>query len=138
MIARLASEALIWQGGTVNGWHETVERWIDRGAESDAAWIPILADALMLLVVLVVAVGIYFIALRLVVRLIRAVVKRTENTWDDELVHSRVFRWIAQLVPGMVLWAGGQAALRDPGADPRRGLHHCGGPSGAELGSQRV
>ena len=73
-----------------------------------------LADALMLLVVLLAAVGIYFIALRLVVRLIRVLVKRTENTWDNELVHSRVFRWIAQLVPGMVLWVGGQAALRDP------------------------
>jgi miniconductance mechanosensitive channel len=97
----------------VNGWHKTVEGWIGRGAGSDAEWIPILADTLMLLVLLLAAIGIYFVALRLVVRLIRALVKRTENTWDDELVHSRVFRWIAQLVPGMVLWVGGQAALRD-------------------------
>ena len=97
----------------MNGWHKTVEGWIGRGAGSDAEWIPILADTLMLLVLLLAAIGIYFVALRLVVRLIRALVKRTENTWDDELVHSRVFRWIAQLVPGMVLWVGGQAALRD-------------------------
>ncbi|MGD7653660.1 MAG: mechanosensitive ion channel family protein [Verrucomicrobiales bacterium] len=70
----------------------------------------------MLLLVLLAAFAVYFIALRIVVRLIRAAVKRTENTWDDELVHSRVFRWIAQLVPGMVLWVGGQAVLRDPTA----------------------
>lgn len=70
----------------------------------------------MFLAVVLAAIGAYFIAFRLVVRLIRALVKRSENTWDDELVHSRVFRWIAQLVPGMVLWVGGQAALRDPTA----------------------
>nr|MDP0504049.1 mechanosensitive ion channel family protein [Verrucomicrobiota bacterium JB025] len=100
----------------MNGWHKTVEGWLGRGKVSGSDWIPVLADSLMLLLVLLAAFAVYFIALRIVVRLIRAAVKRTENTWDDELVHSRVFRWIAQLVPGMVLWVGGQAVLRDPTA----------------------
>ena len=42
--------------------------------------------------------------------------KRSENSWDDELENSRVFKWIARLIPGMVVWVGGQYALRDPAA----------------------
>ena len=97
----------------MKGLHETVEGWLGRGLGSDASWAAGLADALIFLMVLFSAVGIYFIALRLVVRLIRVLVKRSDNTWDDELVSSRLFRWIAQLVPAMMVWTGGQAALRN-------------------------
>ena len=104
----------MWQAMGMEGWHKMIEGWIGGGGKEDSWWTPVLADALLFVALLVAAVAIYFIALRIVVRLIRAVVKRTENTWDDELVHSRVFRWIAQLVPGLVIWVGGQAVLRDP------------------------
>ena len=113
---RLASNVLIWQLRTVNGLHQTVEGWIGRGAGSGANWVSVLADVLILLGVVLAAIGFYFIAWRLVVRLLRALVKRSDNTWDDELVKSRVFQWIAQLVPGMLIWSGGQAALRNPAA----------------------
>lgn len=112
-LTRLASEVLLCQLESVNGLHEMMEGWIGRGVGSYASWVSGLADALILVLVLLSAVGIYFIALRLVVRLIRVLVKRSDNTLDDELVSSRLFCWIAQLVPGMMVWAGGQAALRN-------------------------
>lgn len=80
-------------------------------------WVPVLADLVVFVAVLVLALCTYFVALRIVLRLLRTVVRRTANTWDDELVHSRVFRWIAQLAPGLVIWVGGPAALRDTSAD---------------------
>jgi len=101
----------------MNGWHEAVEAKIWDGAGDLPGWVSVMADALLFLIVVLAAVAAYFIARRVVLQLLRAVVKRTENSWDDELVNSRVFRWIAQLVPGMVIWAGGPLALRNPSAD---------------------
>ena len=75
---RLASNVLIWQLRTVNGLHQTVEGWIGRGAGSGANWVSVLADVLILLGVVLAAIGIYFIAWRLVVRLLRALVKRSD------------------------------------------------------------
>lgn len=98
-------------------WHDAVEKWLKpQGVPDVPEWVPVLADTVLFLGVLVLAMLAYFVAKSLVVRTIRSVVKRTKNTWDDELIHSRIFGWIAQLVPGLILWSVGPMVLRDEAA----------------------
>lgn len=109
----LASREGIWQA---RGWAIGTKR-LSHGlipSVPEPTWVPAVADALLLFGALVLAVLAYFVARRVVLRLIGSVAKRSKNTWDDELTESQALRWVAQLVPGMILWSAAPLVLRDP------------------------
>ena len=68
------------------------------GVDSEAASIAGLAAAFFL--VMILAVIAFFIAKKVLLRIVSSIVKRTGTTWDDRLLDHRFFFWIAHLAPG--------------------------------------
>ncbi|MCK5734951.1 MAG: mechanosensitive ion channel, partial [Spirochaetaceae bacterium] len=46
----------------------------------------------------------WLIAVKIVLRLVEVIVKRTKVTWDDSLVKQGVFRRIARTIPAIAIW----------------------------------
>jgi len=68
-----------------------------------------LAAAVLLLVV--GAAISFFIAKKLLLRIVSAAIARTKTDWDDRLLRHRVFFWLAHLAPGAVLFRFAPGAL---------------------------
>jgi len=64
------------------------------------------------LVLLVSSVA-YYITRHVVLRIVRAAVKRTRTTWDDALVEARVFSRLFHIVPAVVIHSAAPLALVD-------------------------
>lgn len=67
----------------------------------------------MLLLVILVALVVYWIAKRIVVRIIGRAVKRTKNHWDDALAEHGVFRWAAHIAPAVAIYLMADVAFVD-------------------------
>ena len=63
-----------------------------------------LALALAALLLVLCAAISFFIAKRLLLRIVSAAVARTKTDWDDRLLRHKVFFWLAHLTPGAVLF----------------------------------
>ena len=72
------------------------------GVNPQAASIAAPAAAFFLVVIL--AVIAFFIAKRVLLRIVSSLVKRTRTAWDDHLLDHRFFFWIAHLAPGIVIY----------------------------------
>ena len=53
----------------------------------------------------------YWLASRLLHRVIRGATSRTRSTWDDRIVERKVFRRLAHVVPALVFFLGIGPAL---------------------------
>ncbi|MFK7910983.1 MAG: mechanosensitive ion channel family protein [Akkermansiaceae bacterium] len=88
-----------------NTWHDKLSRWFfqtDKHADLD--WhLGLLIDGALLLVVVLAAAVAYYITKKVVLGITTKVVKKTENTWDDELLNSRLFKWLSLLVPAVII-----------------------------------
>lgn len=62
------------------------------------------ADGIMFLGLLVIAWLVYQIFHLIIARSLTSFFKKTENTWDDELIKSRIIKRIARLIPVFILW----------------------------------
>jgi len=83
----------------------TIERLVSRlqlpvGPEALTA----IAVAVAILLFLLSALLAFFVAKRLLLKIITAAVEKTTTEWDDALVTHRVFYWVAHLAPGVVLY----------------------------------
>ncbi len=67
---------------------------------------PLLPPGLSLLALVAGAVIIDLIAKRILVRMVRAIAKRSSATWDDALVSHNVFGRLAQVVPALIVFVG--------------------------------
>ena len=67
-------------------------------------WQQLLVAGSLFLICLVVAAIAYFLVKNFVVSTFRKLVKMTDNDWDDELIKSRIFRWLSLLVPVAIIW----------------------------------
>ena len=86
------------------------------GVDSEAASIAGLAAAFFL--VMILAVIAFFIAKKVLLRIVSSIVKRTGTTvWDDRLLDHRFFYWIAHLAPGIVIYLLAPVALEDCSRD---------------------
>ncbi|NKB89130.1 MAG: mechanosensitive ion channel [Acidobacteria bacterium] len=74
-----------------------------------------LAQAGVVLVLAVLAAIVFFIAKRVLLRVVSAAVLKTTTDWDDRLLSHRVFFWLAHLAPGFLLYVLAPGALA--GAD---------------------
>ncbi|MGB1260921.1 MAG: mechanosensitive ion channel family protein, partial [Akkermansiaceae bacterium] len=60
-------------------------------------------DILLLVGVILVAVVTYFVFKKILIGIITKVVTKTKNTWDDELLSSRILKWISLLIPVIII-----------------------------------
>ncbi|MEJ6700210.1 MAG: mechanosensitive ion channel [Akkermansiaceae bacterium] len=100
----LAPKDLIWHGNDVNNWHNKLSTWFFQQKHDELDWhYSLVIDAVLLLTVLILAFLAYFIVRKIVVGIVSRVVKKTRTTWDDELLNSRLFKWLSLLVPAVII-----------------------------------
>ncbi|SHK26823.1 miniconductance mechanosensitive channel [Rubritalea squalenifaciens DSM 18772] len=61
-------------------------------------------DGVLFLGLLLVSFVIYLVVKRVVFRVVEKLVHATNTDWDDEFLRSRIFRWIALVVPTVIIW----------------------------------
>jgi miniconductance mechanosensitive channel len=66
-------------------------------------WANYFVDFSRLVIVLLVAVIIYYISKYIINRLLKRLIMRSSNRWDDHLYEQRVFTRLALLLPGIIL-----------------------------------
>ncbi|MCP5535896.1 MAG: mechanosensitive ion channel family protein [Akkermansiaceae bacterium] len=88
----------------MNTWHDKLSGWFFQQDHHEIDWHDsLVVDAVLLLVVLASAFLAYFIVRNVVVGIVSRVVKKTSSTWDDELLSSRLFKWLSLLVPAVII-----------------------------------
>ena len=83
-------------------------------AEGGGAVTTSLVRSLTLVAMFLLAFVAFFVAKQLLQRVVGTLVKKTETYWDDVLLESRFFFWLAQLAPGVVLYATAEPMLGEP------------------------
>lgn len=86
-------------------WHDKLSLWFfgeNNFAELD--WhLGLVIDAVLFVCVLLAAFLSFIIVRKILVRIVYKVVKKTANTWDDELLNSRLSSWLSMLVPAVII-----------------------------------
>ena len=73
--------------------------WDFSAQQADAAGRILLGVA-----VIILALFLWLISIKVVLRLVKKIVKKTKVTWDDELENQGIFRRISRIVPALVIW----------------------------------
>lgn len=68
-------------------------------------------DFLVFALVCFVAVISYFLIKKVVQRIVQKAVKKTQNSWDNELLKSKIFTWVSLMVPTVIIWKFGKRAF---------------------------
>jgi len=89
----------------MQNWHDKLSFWLFNNNHSDLPWyFSLLVDALMLIAVFILAAVAYRLVRAILMKIVSKVVKKTRNTWDDEILSSRLFTWIALFAPAAIIW----------------------------------
>ena len=91
----------------VQSWHDGVSVFFfgeSSTYDSMDMWRQLLVSGLLFLAVVVLALVVYLFIHRVLVRGFGKIVELTKNEWDDELMGSKVFKWLAMLVPVALFW----------------------------------
>ena len=86
-------------------WHDKLSLWFfGENSFTDLDWHRgLVIDALLFLCVLLAAFISFLIVRKILIRIVYKVVKKTVNTWDDELLKSRLSSWLSMLVPAVII-----------------------------------
>ena len=85
-------------------WHNKFSQWIFHLDHSDLNWYhSVLIDGVILLGVIGVAVLAYYMTRAILSGVVSKVVHKTKNTWDDELLTSKLFTWISLMTPTVII-----------------------------------
>ena len=68
-------------------------------------------DFLVFALVCFVAIISYFLIKKVVQRIVQKAVKNTQNSWDNELLKSKIFTWVSLMVPTVIIWKFGKRAF---------------------------
>lgn len=91
---------------------ERLREWIESLGLSDTAALVAQRGVLIVGVVLI-ALASHFVFKRIVLRLVRRIVSHSQTNWDDALLRSRTFDWLAHLAPGVVVHLLAPVALAE-------------------------
>lgn len=69
----------------------------------------LIVNMVMLALVVVIAIAAYYLVRALLYAVVARFVKLTRNDWDDEVMKSRLLRWVSLLVPVFIIWSGANA-----------------------------
>ncbi len=75
----------------------------------------LLTESFEIVLILVAAILSYYLAKRILIRIIYKVTAKTRSDWDDKLVEQRVFSCLAHLVPALVIHVLAPVALQTEG-----------------------
>ena len=96
----------MWQEKAVNNtWHDKLSNWFFQTEKhAQLNWhLSLVIDAALFLSVCFIATLAYYITKTVIIGIVTKVVQKTENTWDDELIKSRLFSWVSLLVPTVII-----------------------------------
>lgn len=88
----------------IEEWHSYIFNLIYSEDQSDELVPLLVADGILLLLVALAAVLAYFITRKFIYGVVEKTVRATPNDWDNELLKSKIFRWISLLVPVTIVW----------------------------------
>ncbi len=83
---------------------ERIIVWLDDQDWASPALNHFLAISILFIGLIAAAGVIYFIFRPLILRLVTKLVKKTEFTWDNDLLGHGVFRWLTHLLPGLLIY----------------------------------
>lgn len=82
---------------------ETLATWfIDRDLDADAAFV--IARTLLLVLTLIFALALDFVAKKILVSTLHFFITKTKSKWDDVLLEKKVFNRLAHLAPAIVIY----------------------------------
>ncbi|NCF11846.1 MAG: mechanosensitive ion channel [Verrucomicrobiaceae bacterium] len=95
-----------------NPWHNRISEQFFAKPHDQIDWHQSLAvDGTLLLAAILGSVISYWVARKLVFGLISRVVQKTESTWDDELLNSKLFKWLSLLLPAVIILTAAPHAI---------------------------
>ncbi|MDG1358120.1 MAG: mechanosensitive ion channel family protein [Akkermansiaceae bacterium] len=87
-----------------NPWHNKISEQFFKKPFDQIDWHQCLAvDGSLLLVAFAAAILSYWVVRKLVFGAISKLVLKTESDWDDELLNSRLFKWLSLLMPAVII-----------------------------------
>ncbi|WP_018970584.1 mechanosensitive ion channel family protein [Rubritalea marina] len=89
--------------------HNWLFEMLYSGQDSAGAQEHLIVNIIMLVIVLLISVVSYYVVRSVLYGVTARFVKMTKNDWDDEVMKSRLLRWISLLVPVFIIWSGAQA-----------------------------
>ncbi|BDS08722.1 miniconductance mechanosensitive channel [Oceaniferula spumae] len=97
----------------MNTWHDKLSYFLfgeDTHAELD--WLMrLVVDGILFAAVLLTAFLAFFVIRKVLMRIVTKVVKKTENTWDDEILKSKLSTWISMLIPAVIILKAAPMAI---------------------------
>jgi len=91
-------------GMSTDSWHQNISKFYFGDLTDLSLWQQLLVAGSLFAFYLVVAVIAYFVVKNIVVSIFAKLAKMTANDWDDEMMNSRIFRWVSLLVPVAIIW----------------------------------
>ncbi len=93
-------------------WHNKISEQLFKKAHDEIDWHQSLAvDGILLIITFVAAVFSYFIVRKVVFGIAMRLVQKTESTWDDELLKSKLFKWLSLLMPAVIILSAAPHAI---------------------------
>ncbi len=89
---------------TDNSWHADISYFYFSKIAELNLWQQLLVSGTLFIIYLLVAAFAYILVKKVVFSVFTKIAKMTENSWDDELITSRIFRRISLLVPVAIIW----------------------------------
>jgi len=95
-----------------NPWHNRISEQFFAKPHDQIDWHQSLAvDGTLLLATALLCIISYWVARKLVFGLVSRVVQKTESTWDDELLNSKLFKWLSLLLPAVIILTAAPHAI---------------------------
>jgi miniconductance mechanosensitive channel len=90
-----------------NSWHDWISNFFYGGSstyELLGVGGQLLVSGILFIGLLALAIGLYYLIRNILLGVFTKLVKLTKNSWDDQLMCSSVFKWLAMLVPVALMW----------------------------------
>ncbi len=95
-----------------NPWHNRISEQFFAKPFHEIDWHQSLAvDGTLLLAAILASAISYWVARKFVFGLISRVVQKTDSTWDDELLNSKLFKWLSLLLPAVIILTAAPHAI---------------------------
>ena len=93
-------------------WHNRISEQFFAKPFKEIDWHQSLAvDGTLLLAAILASAVSYWVARKFVFGLISRVVQKTDSTWDDELLNSKLFKWLSLLLPAVIILTAAPHAI---------------------------
>lgn len=82
---------------------DNLERWLT-GIGMNAWWAAGFKTVILVLLIIFICIAANYIAKEIILTIVRKIVKRSKNQWDDVLLEKKVFHRFSHLVPAIIIY----------------------------------